>query len=235
MRRLVYVAVATLIACSSTESADTNRRERVARPTVPTTAAPPTTSLPVFEGGAAPIDDATRARMQHSWRPGCPIPLEELRLLILDHWGYDGAARRGELVVHAAEADAVLAAFRALFEARFPIERMVRVDEYGGDDAASTRANNTAGFNCRSVVGRPGAWSEHAFGRAIDVNPRVNPYAADPNVSDPELGRYLDRSLLEPGMLRPDDVAVRAFAAVGWEWGGYWSSPDYQHFSATGR
>jgi hypothetical protein len=28
---------------------------------------------------------------------------------------------------------------------------------------------------------------------------------------------------------------VRAFAAVGWGWGGTWHSPrDYQHFSASG-
>lgn len=235
MRRFVYVAVAALVACSSSESSDLGRRDRAPRPGVPTTGAPPTTPPPVFEAGVAPIDDATRARMQHSWRPGCPVPLEELRLLALDHWGYDGAEHRGEMVVHAAEADVVVAAFRTLFEARFPIERMELVDAYGGDDAASTRANNTAGFNCRSVVGRPGAWSEHAFGRAIDVNPRVNPYALDPNVQDPVLARYLDRSLDETGMIRPEDVAVRAFEAAGWHWGGHWSAPDYQHFSATGR
>jgi len=29
-------------------------------------------------------------------------------------------------------------------------------------------------------------------------------------------------------------VLVRAFESVGWTWGGRWSSPDYQHFSATG-
>jgi poly-gamma-glutamate synthesis protein (capsule biosynthesis protein) len=28
-------------------------------------------------------------------------------------------------------------------------------------------------------------------------------------------------------------VVVRAFAAVGWEWGGTWTDPDYQHFSAS--
>ena len=236
MRRFVFVAVAFLVACSSREaSSEADRRDRAPRPAVSTTVAPTTTLPPVFEGRGAPIDDVTRGRMQHSWRPGCPVPLEELRLLTLDHWGYDGTEHRGELVVHAAEADAVVTAFRTLFEARFPIERMQLVDAYGGDDAASTRANNTAGFNCRSVVGNPNAWSEHAFGRAIDVNPRVNPYVVDPNLRDPELARYLDRSLPEVGMIRPDDVVVAAFAAIGWEWGGSWPSADYQHFSATGR
>jgi hypothetical protein len=29
-------------------------------------------------------------------------------------------------------------------------------------------------------------------------------------------------------------LLVRAFGAVGWKWGGRWTPPDYQHFSATG-
>lgn len=165
------------------------------------------------------------------------MPLEELRLLTLDHWGSDGAEHRGELVVHADHADAVLGVFATLFEQRYPIEQVRLVDEFGGDDAVSTRANNTAGFNCRFVVGKPGAWSEHAFGRAIDLNPLVNPYVLTPNLAaDPELARYLDRSLDVPGMIRPGDPAVEAFAAIGWAWGGTWpDGADYQHFSATGR
>jgi D-alanyl-D-alanine carboxypeptidase len=189
----------------------------------------------VFDNSVAVIDDTIRARMPHSWRPGCPIPIEELRLLTLDHWGYDGVEHRGELVVHATQAQAIVDAFRALFDVRFPIERMQLVDAYGGDDFASTAANNTAAFNCRSVVGRPGAWSEHAFGRAIDVNPLVNPYLGDPRLNDPRLAPYLDRSVDAPGVIRTGDAAVTAFATVGWRWGGTWSTPDYQHFSATGR
>jgi hypothetical protein len=30
-------------------------------------------------------------------------------------------------------------------------------------------------------------------------------------------------------------LLVSSFASVGWQWGGRWrSTPDYQHFSATG-
>ena len=37
-------------------------------------------------------------------------------------------------------------------------------------------------------------------------------------------------------MITPDEPAVRAFASIGWEWGGDWSTlKDYQHFSLTGR
>jgi D-alanyl-D-alanine carboxypeptidase len=225
-------------ACSSGGEQGRDRTTRTTAPAVPPVATAPTTtapSTPVFDAVVSGIDDATRARMPHSWRPGCPVALEELRLVTLDHWGYDGVEHQGELVVHAQHADAIVTAFRALFDSRFPIERMQLVDAYGGDDFASTADNNTAAFNCRSVVGQPGTWSEHAYGRAIDVNPLVNPYLGEPRVNDPRLAPYLDRSVQASGMIRPGDAVVAAFAAVGWTWGGNWSTPDYQHFSATGR
>ena len=36
------------------------------------------------------------------------------------------------------------------------------------------------------------------------------------------------------GVVTADGVVVRAFAAIGWEWGGTWSHRDYQHFVAAG-
>ena len=119
-------------------------------------ATPPPQPAPTFVGWAQPIDASTRSRMAYSWRPGCPVPLEHLRLLTLDHWGFDGAVHRGELVVHADHVGRVLTAMRLLFERRFPIERMQLVDVYGGNDDASMAANNTSAFNCRSVTGQPG-------------------------------------------------------------------------------
>ena len=185
----------------------------------------------------APLDDATRARMVHSWRPGCPVPLEDLRLLTVEHWGFDGVVHQGELVVHADQAEAVLGAMRALYDARFPMERIALVDEYGGDDDRSMAANNSSAFNCREVAGRPGVWSEHSYGRAIDVNPVQNPYvSSDGTVSPPAGAAFADRARTSPGMILAGDPVVSAFTAIGWGWGGDWNSAkDYQHFSATGR
>ncbi|HZG94272.1 MAG TPA: M15 family metallopeptidase [Mycobacteriales bacterium] len=189
-----------------------------------------------FAASTSRITAATRARMSKSWRPGCPVPLEQLRLIRATHWGYDGRVRTGELVVHRDVAADVVTVLRRLFAARFPIERMRLVDEYGADDRTSMRANNTSALNCRYVEDRPGVWSQHAFGRAIDVNPLVNPYVDGAEIDPPEGARYADRSTRAPGLIRSGDVAVRAFAAEGWEWGGYWrNSKDYQHFSSNGR
>ena len=183
----------------------------------------------------ATIGPAPRARMTSSWRPGCPLPLEDLRLVTLTHWGFDREAHRGELVVHKDQARAVRRVFRVLFRVRFPVERMELVDRYGGDDDRSMAANNTSAFNCRRVEGSS-SWSEHAYGRAIDINPIQNPLVDGSRVAPPGGSRYLDRSQRAKGLIRANDRIVRAFAAIGWGWGGYWTSlKDYQHFSSTGR
>jgi hypothetical protein len=196
----------------------------------------PSTS-PSFHGRVNAIDPATRAAMTSSWHAGCPVPIDDLRIVTVEHWGFDGEVHHGEIIVHRDYAQDLLQVMRRLFAVGYPIERMVLVDVYDGDDGRSMAANNTSAFNCREVAGGPGVWSEHAFGRAIDVNPLRNPYVASGGVVlPPEGGRYADRSLRAKGMIHAGDVVVRAFAEIGWEWGGDWISiKDYQHFSATGR
>jgi hypothetical protein len=181
------------------------------------------------------VETVTAAQLGSSWRPGCPLGPEQLRAVVVSHWGDDGQVHTGRVIVDAAHADRIVAVFRDLFAARFPIHRMVPIDQYGSDDQASMRANNTSGFNCRYVAGTT-SWSEHSYGRAIDVNPLVNPYVKGGSVDPPEGAPYADRSRTDPGMVHDGDAAVRAFAAQDWSWGGYWTNgKDYQHFSASGR
>jgi D-alanyl-D-alanine carboxypeptidase len=208
-----------------------------ARP--PATTAPPGTRVaaarPRFRGSVAAIDPATRSRMRWSWRRGCPVGLADLRLLKADHWGFDRRVHRGELVVHRDQARRVLGVLERLFRAGYPIRRMRLVDDYRADDDRSMAANNTSAFNCRPVAGTS-RWSEHAYGRAIDVNPVHNPYVAGRHVSPPAGRPYANRARRAPGMIHAGDAVVRAFAAAGWAWGGNWrSARDYQHFSASGR
>ena len=174
--------------------------------------------------------------MTASWRPGCPVPLGDLRLLSVTHWGFDGRPHRGELVVHADVAKDVVSVFEALFEARFPIAQMRLVDEFGGDDDRSMAANNTSAFNCRRVSGS-NRWSEHAYGRAVDINPVQNPFVTPSGqVRPPAGGAHTARDGSTPGLITADGPVVTAFLAIGWRWGGTWSSGrDYQHFSKSGR
>jgi hypothetical protein len=197
--------------------------------TVPPTTMPPTT-VPTYSSSIGEIDSA---RLTHSWRPGCPVSPRDLRLLTLTYWGFDDQAHQGELVVNARHAEAIVSVFARLFEVRFPIERMQLVDVYEGNDDRSMVANNTSAFNCREVAGSPGVLSQHALGTAIDVNPLINPWVHSGKVDPPEAAQYADRSKAWKGAIYADDVVVRAFAAIGWGWGGYWpGSYDYQHFAA---
>ncbi len=193
-------------------------------------------TVPTFEASIHEIDDALAGRMSTSWREGCPVALGDLRYLLMTHWDSAGQPRVGELVVAAEWADELVQVFGALFEARFPIQQMRLVDDFSGSDPASMVANNTSAFNCREVAYRPGVWSNHAYGTAIDINPLVNPYVDGDFVDPPEGAPYVDRSVIVTGGIYPGDAVTAAFAAIGWEWGGDWSGEvDYQHFSASGR
>jgi len=168
------------------------------------------------------------------WSPACPVSLDDLRLVRLTYWGFDGRAHVGRLVVNRDATTAIVTALHRLYDARFPIRRMVPVEAYRANDERSMRADNTAAFNGRFVEGTT-VWSQHAYGRAIDIDPLENPEVKDGRVYPRTAGRYVDRTLGLPGMITPGSVVVRAFAGVGWPWGGDWQSlKDYQHFSATG-
>lgn len=191
-----------------------------------------------FHGRAERIDAATRERMSGvSWHRGCPVGLDDLRLLTLTHWGFDGEVHRGRLVVNHDAATAMLGAMRTLFRLHYPIRQMRLVDAYGADDHRSMAADNTSAFNCRFVAGSGGVWSEHAYGRALDLNPLENPYVTESGYVSPPAGApYADRSRHAKGLIHRGGPVVTAFAAVGWAWGGNWPWPrDYQHFSATGN
>ena len=190
-------------------------------------------TLPAFRSTIRTIDADLADRMTYTWRPGCPVPLRNLRYLRVSFVRFDGTAGYGRLVVHEDYARAVVGVFRSLYEQRFPIRRMRLVDAYRGSDDASMAANNTSAFNCRRVTGGT-SWSEHSYGRAIDINPVQNPYVSGSTVDTPAGEAYVDRSPLRKGMVTR---GVRsAFAAIGWQWGGSWATKkDYQHFSSTGR
>jgi D-alanyl-D-alanine carboxypeptidase-like protein len=190
-------------------------------------------ALPPFHVHVAPV---TAAELGRSWHPGCPVGPAGLRALRVSYVGFDGRPHAGTLVVNRRVTREVSVVFRQLYAARFPIRRMQPISRYGGSDDRSMAADNTSAFNCRyAVAPGPKRWSVHAYGEAVDVNTVENPYLEGGRVLPPAGRRFVDRTRGRPGMAVPDGVLVRAFGAVGWLWGGRWSSsPDWQHFSKTG-
>ena len=181
------------------------------------------------------ISDAVFCRMMgKSYKEECTTPREELRYLRVLHYNKVGEELQGELVCHKDIADDLLAIFRELYQAKYPIERMVLIDEYDADDEASMRANNTSAFNFRKASGMR-TLSKHSTGMAIDINPLYNPLVKHregrTRVYPSNATPYIDRSLDFPYKIVKGDLCYRLFMKYGFSWGGDWkSSKDYQHF-----
>ena len=188
-----------------------------------------------FASSISPMTPQLRDRMGESWSPACPVKLSELRYLNVSFRGFDGAAHTGEIVVNASVAEDVVDVFRQLFAAGFPIEEM-RLPTTADLKAPPTGdGNNSASYVCRAARGQK-SWSQHAYGLAVDINPFHNPLVKRDLVIPELASAYADRSDVRPGMHVRGGEAVRAFASIGWKWGGDWrSSKDYMHFSQNGR
>lgn len=181
--------------------------------------------------GRVPPDVLRRS----SWKSGCPVGRKELAYVTVSFWGFDRRPHTGELIVHRSAARDIAGVFEKLYRARWPIEEMRITRERELDAPPTGDGNNTGAFACRPSRSTT-EWSEHASGLAVDVNPFQNPYVRD-GIVLPELAlAYRDREWRRPGMIRQGDVVTRAFAAIGWSWGGEWNSAkDWMHFSRSGR
>lgn len=182
-----------------------------------------------------PVDDATFARMSgKSFKKNCTMPRAELRYLRVLHYDLAGEIRLGELVCNKVIANDLTEIFRILYNARYPIERMVLIDEYEADDERSMAANNSSAFNFRFFAGTT-RLSKHSTGMAVDINPLYNPYVRTREgrtIIEPQGARpYVDRSKDFPCKIDTSDLCYKEFVKRGFEWGGSWkSSKDYQHF-----
>ncbi len=174
------------------------------------------------------------------WHPGCPVFPKQLRLVTARYYGFDHATHMGQIVVNGVVATKVLGVFRKLYRMRFPIRRMSFDAMYGPHPRPN--GDVTASFECRQAAaspctgGRTGTWSMHAYGEAIDLDPRENPYVGCGMTRDKTAVSYMKRSDVRPGMVTPA-IYRRTFATVGWGWGGLWSgsTKDYMHFSVNGH
>ena len=169
-----------------------------------------------------------------SWKTPAPIKPEDLAYLKITYFGFDGKSHTGEMIVHQKVAKEVLGIFQELYRAKFPIEKMKLIDDYGADDNRSMSANNSSAFCVRPLTGENHGFSKHSYGLAIDINPLQNPYVKSKTVSPPAGKDYLDRTMPRQGMIVKGDVCYNAFISRGWRWGGDWKSlKDYQHFEKS--
>ncbi len=185
-----------------------------------------------FEAEISKITEKIKERMYkgNSYHKGCPVPLQKLRYIQLDHYNLQHQSVKGELIVHEDLAEEVVEIFHMLYKKHFPIAKMRLVSDFNGSDILSMQHNNTSAFNCRYIAGTM-KFSNHSYGRAIDINPLFNPCIQNAEVSPPNALPYADRRQQREGMLHKDDFIIKLFRKYGWKWGGEWRSlKDYQHF-----
>lgn len=160
----------------------------------------------------------------------CPVKIDELECLELNHYDFEGKTQNGYLIVHTSLADEVKEIFQTLFNEKFPIHSIKPVHEFKYDDDASMEANNTSAFNNRKVTGQQNFFSQHSFGRAIDINPVLNPYVKkSKDLILPKNGEAERTN--SAGRIAKNSNIYSLFKKKGWDWGGDWNDlQDYQHF-----
>ena len=175
----------------------------------------------------------------NTYKENCTVPREDLRYLLVLHKDLDGNVHQGEMVVHKLIAEDVLEIFKKLYDAGYPIERMVLPDNYMADDEIMMRDNNSSCFNFR-LISHTTNISKHGLGMAVDINTLYNPYykvvtkenGSTVEVIEPATGApYLDRTKDFDYKIEKDDLCYKLFIEKGFEWGGDWTDrKDYQHF-----
>lgn len=187
------------------------------------------------------ISDDLYDRMKggNTYKDDCIVPREDLRYLLVLHKDKDGNTHQGEMVVHKLIAEDVLEIFEELYDAGYPIERMVLPDNYMADDETMMRDNNSSSFNFR-FISHTDKISKHGLGMAVDINTLYNPYhkivenddGTTTEVIEPATGEaYLDRTKDFDYKIEKGDLCYTLFIEKGFEWGGDWTDrKDYQHF-----
>lgn len=158
------------------------------------------------------------------------IDISTLSYLQISYIGFDNKAHVGEMIVNKEIADEILDIFKELYEIKYKIEKIRLIDEYDANDELSMADNNTSCF-CYRLISGTDKISNHAKGRAIDVNPLYNPYVSKEKISPVSATLYADRSINQEYQVNENDSLYKIFVKYGWSWGGNWTSKkDYQHF-----
>jgi len=172
-----------------------------------------------------------------------PVQCDRLRQVQFKYIDFQGQQHNnGSIVVMDAVSPYVAAIFDRLYELEFPINKAQPIRHYQGDDDLSMADNNTSAFNYRPIAGKR-SLSVHAYGLAIDINPKQNPFVefgeqGSARFKPDDGAKYANRMQFRYGKDERQGFAedvIATFADNGFlYWGGFWNTPiDYQHFQVS--
>lgn len=178
-------------------------------------------------------NDMTEREAFDGLDPNCPDEIRtRQKVVTVLYYSFDKKIHRGQLVIDGELENDIKKAFDVMLKEKFPIQSAIPIShkrfrkDGRWDDDLSMAANNTSAFNYRLIAGGT-KLSNHAYGRAIDINPVQNPNIKGQIVL-PHGAEYDPRA---EGTITADHPITRAFLRLGWEWGGNWDTrKDYQHF-----
>jgi hypothetical protein len=82
----------------------------------------------------SPLSSEMKAAMTgKSWKPGCPVALDDLASVRVTYIDFDGHTQEGNIVVHKRIADDTSKIFQELYSFRFPIHKVAPWENYGAD------------------------------------------------------------------------------------------------------
>ncbi len=202
-------------------------------------------SLPVSAANITELSQQACNAMTNAgtMSPAAPVQCDRLRQVQFNYVDFQGKQHdNGSIIVMDAVSPYIAAIFDRLYTLKFPINKAVPIRHYQGDDDLSMADNNTSAFNYRPIAGKR-SLSVHAYGLAIDINPKQNPFiefGEQGSASfNPEDGaKYANRMQFRYGKDQRQGFAedvVSTFADNGFlYWGGFWNTPiDYQHFQVS--
>ncbi len=153
--------------------------------------------------------------------------IDSLCLLNVEYYSFDGKLHRGQIVINKVIKDELTEAFMILKKEKFPVHKVIPIVKYNWDDDESMKSNNTSAFNYRFIAGTQ-RLSNHATGRAVDINPRQNPVIYSDGKISPKGATYQPG---QEGTFTGDTEFVKFLKSKGWRWGGDWVSlKDNHHF-----
>ena len=161
--------------------------------------------------------------------------IDDLVLLEVDYFDFNNKPLKGTILCNITIYEDLDYIFKKLYENKYQIEKIELIDKYDFNDDKSMKDNNSSCFNFRKIVHK-NKYSNHSYGLAIDINPLYNPYVVDislDRIYPIEGKQYIDREKDFEHKITYDDLCYKLFLERGFEWGGEWDTPDYQHFQKS--